>query len=74
MAANWAKRAKESKDKKQEMLETSQLLRELSSSAGKKAVFAHQRAEEMRNEYDFEEAKASLQAFKYIIKPHIQPL
>jgi hypothetical protein len=56
LAANWAKRAKETLNdkKKQELQETSQVFRNLSSSAGKKAEFAMEKAEELRESYDFD--------------------
>ncbi len=55
LAANWAKRAKTAEDKrKKEMLETSQTFKDLSSSALEKADFAYEKAEELREQYDFD--------------------
>lgn len=55
LAANWAKRAKTSDDKKkQEMLETSQVFKNLSAEANEKAEKAYEKYDDLREKYDFD--------------------
>lgn len=55
LAANWAKRAKASDDKKkQEMLETSQVFKNLSAEANEKAEKAYEKYDDLREKYDFD--------------------
>lgn len=62
LGANWAKRAKQSNNKqqKQDMLYTSQMLHNLSANAEKKAEAALEKAEELREKYDFDYFAVSL--------------
>jgi hypothetical protein len=60
LAANWTKRANESNNKhKQEMLERTQMLHNLSSAAGQKAEEAMEKAQKLRVEHDFHYSKVS---------------
>jgi hypothetical protein len=61
LAANWAKRAKTSEDnKKQHMLKTSQILKNLSAEANKKAEKAYEKMDDLGEKYNFEVPKVCL--------------
>lgn len=55
------------------MLETSNVFRNLSKAAGEKAEEAMEKAEKLRDEYNFDFPEVCSQLLQYITKPSIQP-